>query len=783
MRTNSFIHSFWAIFIATVMSCSVISCGDDPIEPEPEVPVIPDKPDTPEEPEDSVSEDTVPTIKSRPVTANGVTFTIVLVEGGTFTMGATAEQGSDAQDAEKPTHEVTLSDYYIGETEVTQELWEAVMGSNPSMYQGAKMPVQNVTWWDCQKFIKRLNTLTAKKFRLPTEAEWEYAARGGKYSKGYKFSGSNDANEVSCYGAMKNVASKLPNELGLYDMSGNVNEWCYDFYDAYSTLAQTNPTGPAAGTKRVYRGGNWRGGSNGLFSRVSLRGRKDPEETDNGHGLRLVLSDAVNPAIPEIPAEKQTFTVNGIEFKMVDVESATFTMGATSEQGSSARDDEKPTHKVSLSEYSIGETEVTQELWEAVMGSNPSPSEYSGAKKPVQGVTFYDCNKFIKKLNELTGKKFRLPTEAEWEYAARGGKYSKGYKYSGSNNYEDVCSHGNVYDVASKQPNELGIYDMSGSVHEWCMDKYGEYSSTAQTNPKPYYGFKNVVRGSSWRTPGDARVTYRDKRDPNSTDGRNGLRLCLGDAVKTSYPTSMSSFLMKVNGVEFEMVYVAGGTFTMGARANQDDGDVDGTEQPTHKVTLSNYLICDTEVSQGLWYTVMGHRPECPVIDDNFPVVNVSWNECQEFIAKLNTLTGDNFRLPTEAEWEFAARGGKKSKGYRYSGCNWDGGSSVECLFNYAWYSVNSEGKAHRVGSTRGANELGLYDMSGNVHEWCQDIYGPYSSTSQTNPTGPATGFYRVVRGGCYGSEAIGCRTSERAPLVPEKYYEQVGLRLVMSSM
>ncbi len=204
----------------------------------------------------------VPLSSNQTFTVAGVSFTMVFVEGGTFTMGATSEQGDDADDDEKPTHSVTLSDYYIGETEVTQALWKAVMGSNPSYFKGDNLPVENVSYDDVKTFTTKLNQKTGKTFRLPTEAEWEYAARGGGKSKGYKYSGSNNIDDVAWYEGNSNnkthpAKTKRPNELGIYDMSGNVWEWCSDKYGAYSSSSQTNPTGPSLGFYRVYRGGSW----------------------------------------------------------------------------------------------------------------------------------------------------------------------------------------------------------------------------------------------------------------------------------------------------------------------------------------------------------------------------------------------------------------------------------------------------------------------------------------------------------------------------------------------
>ena len=231
-----------------------------------------------------------------PITVEGVTFKMIKVQGGTFTMGATPEQGGDADDDEKPAHEVTLSSYYIGQTEVTQELWTAVMGSNPSWFkgEGANLPVEQVSWNDCQAFIGKLNAITGRRFRLPTEAEWEYAARGGNRSRGYKYSGGDDIGSVAWYGGNSGgkthaVATKSANELGIYDMSGNVCEWCHDWYGDYSSSAQTNPTGATSGSNRVLRGSSW--GFNAEYCRSSCRNSCGASYSHNDRGLRLALSE------------------------------------------------------------------------------------------------------------------------------------------------------------------------------------------------------------------------------------------------------------------------------------------------------------------------------------------------------------------------------------------------------------------------------------------------------------------------------------------------------------
>ncbi len=228
----------------------------------------------------------------RTISVGNVQFTMIRVDGGTFQMGATSEQGSDAYDREKPVHQVTLSPYYIGETEVTQELWQAVMGKNPSSFKGNLLPVENVSWKDCQSFIEKLNKKTGLQFRLPTEAEWEYAARGGNKSQGYKYSGSNNLSDVAWYtdnsgSSTHDVKTKQANELGIYDMSGNVWEWCQDWYGSYSAGSQTNPTGASSGSNRVSRGGSW--SYYARYCRVASRGLNWPVNRFYNLGLRLAF--------------------------------------------------------------------------------------------------------------------------------------------------------------------------------------------------------------------------------------------------------------------------------------------------------------------------------------------------------------------------------------------------------------------------------------------------------------------------------------------------------------
>ena len=222
-------------------------------------------------------------------------FAMVYVKGGTFTMGATAEQGSDAASDEMPAHKVTLRDYYIGETQVTQALWKAVMGGDNihSCFNGDNLPVENVSYeMIVNEFLPKLNKMTGLEFRLPTEAEWEFAARGGNKSRVYKYSGSDNIDEVAWYDGNSGkkthpVKGKKANELCLYDMSGNVWEWCSDWAGKYSSGAQTNPQGPNKGSFRVMRGGSWHGIAG--YCRVSYRNKLPPVCRSFNAGFRLVL--------------------------------------------------------------------------------------------------------------------------------------------------------------------------------------------------------------------------------------------------------------------------------------------------------------------------------------------------------------------------------------------------------------------------------------------------------------------------------------------------------------
>ncbi len=871
-------------------------------------------------------------------TVNGVTFTMRYVREATFTMGATSEQEPFAAQDEYPPHEVTLSPYYICRTEVSQELWHAVMGDNPCHFKGYGLPVEWVTWDECQEFIHRLNKKLGAQFRLPTEAEWEFASRGAHKSRGHIYSGSNVLDDVGWYsdnsgGATHDIMTKDENRVTLHDMSGNVMEWCQDWYGPYLGDAQHDPIGPLTGTIRVVRGGSWNDGADAC--RVSSRQSHDPQACASTVGLRIAM-DARDPywftlshktvrleqgeqatvavlngngsysihnggssaasvqvsgenltvtalgagtaeitvtdntsqartkfvVIVTAPAEPWTVSVGGVSFKMIPIKGDLFVMGATPGLTNGAQSNERPIHDVTVTDYSLGETEVTQALWKAVMGTNPSYFTAGGnLQRPVEQVNWEDCWEFIYRLNELTGKNFRLPTEADWEFAARGGRKAHGYTYSGGNTLNTVAwNAANAYNVgssssdygthsvATRQPNELGLYDMSGNVLEWCQNLTDSYSNTTHVNPVGAVNASTrICRGGSWHgSYSDCRVSRRYPISSTSRQSYRGLRLAIdnpgphsfglsktvikvevGDqrsvdiyngsgeytlslptgagiscntngetltvtgtiagttsvivtdtrthaltwlTVIVTRPTSDLDRDFDIHGIHFKMIYIPQGIYAMGGTGEQGTAAADN-EQPVHRIALSDYYIGETEVTRALWHAVMGYTPHVFDPEMKHPMAGVSWEESQRFVARLSKITGLPFRLPTEAEWEYAARGARRSRGYRYAGGN--------TLSLVGWYQSNSNDTTHYV-AKKVPNEKGIYDMSGNVLEWCQDWYANYSDEIQFDPIGPDEGSQRVVRGGAFNSAAAGCRVSSRGSFNPDSASESIGLRLAL---
>lgn len=277
--------------------------------------------------------------------------------------------------------------------------------------------------------------------------------------------------------------------------------------------------------------------------------------------------------------------------------------------------------------------------------------------------------------------------------------------------------------------------------------------------------------------------SVQDTREAPKEISRNTEETVLENTPYSQPPMEKSNVTdleFRVKGIPFVMKRVEGGTFWMGANnggwfknneVQNFDPDALSNERPVHETKLDGFYLGETPVTQVLWEAVMGKNPSYFKGDD-LPVENVSWNDCQEFIVRLNFITAKNFRLPTEAEWEFAARGGVRGKGCKYAGS--------DCIENVAWYNYFKEGKPHVV-KQKQPNELGLYDMSGDVWEWCQDKYGDYDGSYQSNPQGPTNGAFCVLRGGCWNDSARYCRVSSRYYLTPDDRYRCYGFRLALS--
>ena len=508
----------------------------------------------------------------------------------------------------------------------------------------------------------------------------------------------------------------------------------------------------------------------------------------------------------------------GTGLEMLLVPAGTFTMGCSpgdAECGS----DESPAHQVTLTNaFYMGKTEVTQAQWQATMGSNPSywvaGNGFPGSfDRPVEGVSW----NMIQGFNTATG--LRLPTEAEWEYACRAATTTARYGVLNDIAWYIGNSGNTTHAVATKLPNALGLYDTIGNVWEWCQDRfeYEPYSLGSVTNPTgPATGSVRLLRGGSWgNTSVGCRGSARTSGNPHFVNFNIGFRAvrlagtCASDitgdrqingadlaqlladwgqcpAVVPAWATLLeaapnpavvtdanlraaivaSGFAWRIrdNSSDIEMLLVPAGTFTMGC--SPGDADCRADESPAHQVTLTNaFYMGKTEVTQAQWQATMGSNPSFFVAGNGYPgsfdrpVERVSWNMIQGF----NTANG--LRLPTEAEWEYACRAATTTASYGV-------------LNDIAWYNGNAGGTTHAV-ATKLPNALGLYDTLGNVSEWCQDFYEPYSLGSVTNPTGPATGWSRLLRGGHWLSGFGNCRGSQRDTIYPDYAGYVFGFRAV----
>ena len=703
-------------------------------------------------------------------------------------------------------------------------------------------PVVCINWGDVKEYLSWLNQNYAPsgaEFKLPTEAQWEYACRAGTTSIYWWGDAQEDA-EGKLNGAdarLKTVISDLEksfpfddgyaftspvgnylaNPWGLKDMKGNVDEWCADWYaDDLGTERVTDPVGPSRGQDRVVRGGTWKSEPNCFQS--AHRHKHSPSESSTSLGLRLVLtatpeelsgsnqssSQKLPPPPPSSRQAGDVFTVEiaGVKTNFRWCPPGEFMMG--SPKNEEGRDEEETRHKVRISRgFWLAEVETTQELWETVTGSNPS--NFKGNNLPVESVNWDDCQSFVEKIQQYapSGMRFQLPSEAHWEYACRAGTTTpfsfgtalNGDKANCDGNYPYGTKKKGKYlkkttPVGSYVANAWGLYDMHGNVWEWCSDWYGDYPRGEATDPTgSENGSIRVFRGGGWNdTSRCCRSAGRGRNTPESRGDVLGFRLelvTISDEFTASEPLNIQRsatppsstpsrpaddvLTVKIAGVKTNFRWCPPGEFMMGSPESEEGRDEDETR---HNVKISRgFWLAEVETTQELWQKVTGSNPSY-FKGNKLPVEFVSWNDCQSFIEKIQQYApnGMRFQLPSEAHWEYACRAGTTGR-YNVPGASLD---------SLAWYSENSNIRTHPVGG-KSPNSWGLYDMHGNVWEWCSDWYGDYPGGEATYLTGSKNGSGRVSRGGGWSSASRNCRSAIRRRYTPELRDGSLGFRLELT--
>ena len=597
---------------------------------------------------------------------------MVYVQGGYAMIGAQRDDISqpnyyeNAENREAPVHRVYLSSFYMNRYEITKSEWYVIMGNGSTtraippdipeleLTQPLVTPAQDgLSWNDAKAFVDRLNhlcTVSTGSFCMPTEAQWEYAARGGGHTRDCVFSGSNVATQVGWIVTnsgltVHTVGQLLPNELGIYDMTGNVFEWCQDWYGDYDPQDNIDPQGPAEGGTKVARGGCYM--TDYSTSRNAYRMAYGPAETT-----------VLNMPIP-----------TGIRLAMTT---------------------QTVDHYLTLSPTAIT--------------ADPQGGTYS--------------------VTVGTDQSFYVSYHPSWcSVETSAGQL----QLTVNDNHSGDIRTGTVTVVA-------GSLTATVTITQDCI-------LTVEGNlPDPCSLASQIV----WSNEATA-----EQRDV-------------------------------IQHLLCNMVCVNGGSFNMGAHKNaggyNNDPNANDDEAPVHEVYLSSYYLNKFQMTRGQYKTLMGNDPANFKESLNYPVESLSWNDAQAVVDMINSLCGLHFSLPTEAQWEYAARGGQLNHGYIYSGSN--------DVNEVGWVAGNANITTHDVG-TKQPNELGIYDMTGNVYEWCSDWYHAYTSETEWNPTGAAEGLTKVGRGGCEALAETYARNSARLSYDPSSrtylfYPIPAGVRLAM---
>jgi formylglycine-generating enzyme required for sulfatase activity len=755
----------------------------------------------------------IPTAPAIESITNTIGMKLNKIPAGTFMMGSPATE-TDRQDNEHQ-HPVTISKaFYMQTTEVTQGQWKEVMGTEPwkgkgDVKEGPNYAAAWISWNDAVAYCKKLSEKEGKTYRLPTEAEWEYACRAGTETTWSFGDDQSKFGQYAWYGEnawaidekyAHQVRLKKSNAFGLYDMHGNVWEWCHDYFDPdyYKQSPEQDPQGAASGSRRVYRGGTWF--SDSRDARSALRGSFGAGYSDSDFGFRVVreLDDSSQSTPPPLPPTAPAIEsiTNTIGMTLNEIPAGTFMMG--SPEGEEGRQDNETQHKVTISKAFYMQTaEVTQGQWKEVMGTEPWKGKGNVKEGPnyaASHVSWNDAVAYCETLSEKEGNTYRLPTEAEWEYACRAGTettWSFGDDEKALGDYawyqENAWDIDEKYahQVGQKKSNAFGLYDMHGNVFEWCNDYFEEdyYKQSPEKDPTgPTSGSFRVLRGGSW--PDRTRGTRSARRFGIDADryGSSGFRLVreLDDSNQSTpppVPPPAPAIESITNTLDMTFNKIPAGTFLMGSPENEEGREDD---EHQHKVTISKaFYMQTTEVTQGQWQAVMGTEPwkgnPDAKMDADHPAVNVSWGAALQFCSELGKQEEVEYRLPTEAEWEYACRAGTTTM-YSF-------GNDVAQLGQYAWHKKNAsavgEGHGQRVGQKL-PNPWGLYDMHGNVWEWCQDLWGSYGEAEIVSDPVGMHGRRRVLRGGSFQEDgATFARSANRDGILLPGSFPTIGFRVV----
>jgi len=530
-------------------------------------------------------------------------------------------------------------------------------------------------------------------------------------------------------------------------------------------------------------------------------------------------SATVNP--PSRAAGNRVAFVNSIGMKFVDIPIGDFDMGSPASEA--GRSDNETLHHVRISRpLLMAATTVTQSQWQSVMKNNPS--QFPGDDRPVDTVSWSDATAFCVRLGAKEGRRYRLPTEAEWEYACRAGTPSP---YGGTGNLDEMGWCGDKHNrgthpVAQKRPNAWGLYDMHGNVWQWCSDGDGRGVYEVKS---PRDATFRYLRGGSWSA--DPRICRAAFRQWNTPDYRNvsiGFRVCLdveGAVHQAHRAVAFRGESLSLNlghGVSMKFMLIPAGDFTMGSPETESMHERDETP---HEVTLTRpFYMATTHVTVAQWREFVedsGYRTDAedhwerttvwhtqngkPLQDgswrnpgfeqrDDHPVVMVSWNDAMRFCRWLSNKSGKSIGLPTEAQYEYASRAGTQTAYF------WGDNQNRASVFaNCADPAPNDRfpdskpAVAWRDGfaftspvASFKPNAWGLYDMIGNAWEWCADWYHDYPDGPATDPTGLPQGNYRVVRGGSWFNDPKYCRAAFRVGNIPSDSDNYIGFRVCIDS-